>query len=92
MCAPPPCPCPPRPPRPTLLQRIGRIIGFGFKSAVALGAVYVTYDMGIWGDSKTTGQLYKNICEEIIPGMVEPRKERPRSPACKSETEIFNVI
>ncbi|EFA07381.1 uncharacterized protein LOC656310 [Tribolium castaneum] len=92
MCAPPPCPCPPKIPRPTLLQRLGKLLGLGAKSLVALGAVYVTYDMGIWGDSKTTGELYKNVCNAILPNIIEPAKEKPLTSSCKAELELFNAF
>jgi hypothetical protein len=91
MCPPPPCPCPPKPPRVGFLQRLAKILGFGAKSLLALGAIYVTYDMGIWGDSQATGELYKSMCNAILPHIVEPAKEKPMSPSCKAELELFNV-
>ncbi|KAH0813225.1 hypothetical protein GEV33_009566 [Tenebrio molitor] len=92
MCPPPPCPCPPKPPRVGFLQRLAKILGFGAKSLLALGAIYVTYDMGIWGDSQATGELYKSMCNAILPHIVEPAKEKPMSPSCKAELELFNMF
>ncbi|RZC40243.1 uncharacterized protein BDFB_008631 [Asbolus verrucosus] len=92
MCPPPPCPCPPKIPRPTLITRLARLLGLGVKSLLALGAVYVTYDMGIWGDSNTTGDLYKRICIEMLPKFVEPSKAKSIPPSCQAEQELFNLL
>lgn len=92
MCAPPSPPCLPKKPKTTMMMRLARVLGFGAKSMLALGAVYVTYDMGIWGDSETTRGLYKRLCQFILPQIVQPVKEKPvQSSSCQEQLELFNV-
>ena len=59
---------------------------------LAASAIYLTYDMGIWGDSESTGKLYKSICDAVLPNIVEPQvREKTLTPSCQAERELFHV-
>ncbi|KAJ3649476.1 hypothetical protein Zmor_021216 [Zophobas morio] len=95
MCPPPPCPCPPQQAKRDLglLSKLLRILGFGAKSLLAASAIYLTYDMGIWGDSESTGKLYKSICDAVLPNIVEPQvREKTLTPSCQAERELFHMF
>lgn len=66
------------------------ISGFGAKSAVAAAAIYITYDMGIWGTTDETQDLYNTACHLF--GSPKPkRNDKWDPPSCEAESELFSV-
>lgn len=66
------------------------VAGFGVKSALAAAAVYITYDMGIWGSTEETQNLYGNAC--TLFGQPKPKKSSKWDPpSCEAESEFFAV-
>ncbi|XP_019767597.1 uncharacterized protein LOC109542704 isoform X2 [Dendroctonus ponderosae] len=86
MCSPKVCPCEPSKKKPF---GILRVLGFGFKSALAAAAVYITYDMGIWGSTEETQNLYGNAC--TLFGQPQPKKNSKWDPpSCEAESGFFS--
>lgn len=50
---------------------------FGIKSAILGSTVYYTVDRGIWKDSATTAELYKELDDGISPYVGELKKQIP---------------
>ncbi|XP_050308148.1 uncharacterized protein LOC126744679 [Anthonomus grandis grandis] len=87
MCPPPVCPCEPTKKKVRSFGLI-RFLGFGLKSAIAAAMVYITYDMGIWGTTEDTQQLYSNACTMF--GSPRPKKNTKWDPpSCEAESEFF---
>ncbi|VVC97703.1 unnamed protein product [Leptidea sinapis] len=53
------------------------MIKFGIKSAVLGSAIYYTVDKGVWKDSATTSELYKELENGASPYVGELRKQIP---------------
>ncbi|KAL1502269.1 hypothetical protein ABEB36_007435 [Hypothenemus hampei] len=86
MCSPKICPCNAQP-----KSRFGllKLLGFGLKSAIAVAAVYITYDMGIWGTTDDSQAFYSNAC--TIFGHPQPKKNTKWDPpSCEIESDFFN--
>lgn len=84
MCAPKLCECPAPPKSRGLLG----LLGFGLKAAIAAAAVYVTYDIGIWGSTDDTQDLYRAYCRlKTEPKRQETMKWDP--PSCDTERDLF---
>lgn len=66
------------------------LVGFGLKAALAAAAWYVTYDMGIWGTSDDTHEIYRTYCR-IIKGPCEEKAEKWEPVQCKAEKELMRV-
>ncbi|XP_028146201.2 uncharacterized protein LOC114339721 isoform X1 [Diabrotica virgifera virgifera] len=86
MC-PPPCDCP------KIIKaanKNGGLLGFllfSLKVAIAAGVVYVSYDLGIWGTTEDTQNLYRKYCA----AKSEPRKKNDKweSPSCEAQQDLF---
>ncbi|CAG4918314.1 unnamed protein product [Colias eurytheme] len=53
------------------------MLKFGIKSAILGSAVYYTVDKGVWKDSSTTAELYKELEEGVSPYVGEVKKQIP---------------
>ncbi|CAK1545917.1 unnamed protein product [Leptosia nina] len=53
------------------------MLKFGIKSAILGSAVYYTVDKGVWKDSATTSELYKELENGVSPYVGELRKQIP---------------
>ncbi|CAH1163508.1 unnamed protein product [Phaedon cochleariae] len=87
MCAPKPCVCPKgRRPSKGLLG----LLVFGMKTALAAAAVYVSYDLGIWGSTDDTQELYRMYCRmKNEPNRKNTGKWDP--PSCEAERDLFRI-
>ncbi|XP_022905661.1 uncharacterized protein [Onthophagus taurus] len=89
MCAPKLCECP-KVHKVGLMTRLFRLIGFGIKLVIAGGLIYWTYDMGLWGDSYQSEEIYLGLCETITPLICScPPKPRNISDVCEKEIELM---
>lgn len=66
------------------------LLGFGLKAALAAAAWYVTYDMGIWGTTDDTHEIYRNYCR-IIKGPCPENTEKWEPVQCKAEKQLMTV-
>ncbi|KAF7285944.1 hypothetical protein GWI33_008916 [Rhynchophorus ferrugineus] len=65
-----------------------KFLGFGAKSILAASLVYVTYDMGIWGNGDDTQDLYYSACTAFK--APQPRKnDKWDPPSCEAESDLF---
>ncbi|KAJ8924238.1 hypothetical protein NQ315_007030 [Exocentrus adspersus] len=87
MCAPKVCKCPTTKPKGRGL--VG-LLGFGLKAALAAAAWYVTYDMGIWGSSDDTHELYRNYCR-LMKAPCEPKDDKWEPVQCTAEKQLFKI-
>lgn len=71
MCAPKPCPCPPK----SSSEGILGPIKFALKSIVAGALVFLTVESGIWSDPKTTEALYYSWYKVLLPKVCEDEDE-----------------
>ncbi|CAF4814313.1 unnamed protein product [Pieris macdunnoughi] len=53
------------------------MLKFGIKSAILGSAVYYTVDKGVWKDSTTTAELYKELEDGVSPYVGELKKQIP---------------
>lgn len=65
-------------------------LGFGLKAALAAAAWYVTYDMGIWGTSDDTYEMYRSYCK-IMKGPCPDKEEKWEPVQCKAEKQLMTV-
>ncbi|XP_018334150.1 uncharacterized protein LOC108743180 [Agrilus planipennis] len=80
-----PCAAPITPPK-SAGQKLASLILFGVKAAFAGSLVYMTYEMGLWGNSQSTEQIWKEMCE--IFGLSKKREIPEPSLRCKAEREL----
>ncbi|KAJ8984047.1 hypothetical protein NQ317_000009 [Molorchus minor] len=86
MCPPKVCPC--------VRDKKGSILlallGFAMKTAIAAGAVYVSYDLGLWGTTDDTFKVYRDYCNILSePNIQRATKWDP--PSCDAEKDLFNL-
>lgn len=75
MCAPKPCPCPTK--SASVSSGILGPIKFALKAALAGALVFLTVDIGMWGDPETTETLYYTIYKTILPQQCKDEDEEP---------------
>lgn len=94
MCAPRPCPCPPKSPTIGMIGYILRMVGLGVKALIAGGLVYATYDMGLWGDSEQTEKLYSKTCDTFKPYFYPTIEEEPKpvDEACEAQEDLMCLV
>lgn len=64
-------------------------IFFGLKTALAAGAVYVSYDLGVWGTIDQTQEIYRTFCS--VTTVPQKRKvEKWSPPACEAERSLHH--
>ncbi|CAH1998293.1 unnamed protein product [Acanthoscelides obtectus] len=64
------------------------LLGFALKAGLAAAAVYVSYDIGVWGTGDDTMDLYKSYCN--LKTDPQKRKEETWKPqSCQQERELF---
>ncbi|XP_074042258.1 uncharacterized protein [Leptinotarsa decemlineata] len=88
MCPPKHCECAPKVRRPS--RGVFGIFGFGLKAALAAAAIYVTYDLGIWGSMEDTQNLYRTYCTMTK----EPAKKKMGKwdpPSCEAERDLLRI-
>lgn len=73
MCAPKPCPCPPR--VSTTSSGIMGPIKFVLKAALAGALVFLTVDIGMWGDPEVTEALYYTMYKMVLPKVCKDEDE-----------------
>ncbi|KAJ8939683.1 hypothetical protein NQ314_011047 [Rhamnusium bicolor] len=84
MCPPKLCKCP----KPT--NRLLVLLAFVAKAAIASTTMWVTYDIGIWGTTEDTHQMYKNYCTLAGGGSFQ-RATKWDPPSCEAEKDLFKV-
>lgn len=90
MCPPRMCDCSTIKPRGNALLSL---LLFGLKAAIAAGAVYVTYDMGIWGTNDDSQNFYSTTCNIIAPTTMTPRRINNKwdPPSCFESKTLFKM-
>ncbi|KAG5891183.1 hypothetical protein JTB14_031805 [Gonioctena quinquepunctata] len=86
MCPPKYCDCSPKKPSKGLLN----LLRFGLKVAAAAAAVYVTYDLGVWGSTDDTQDLYRSYCR-ITRDPAKNKTEKWDPPSCEAERDFFKI-
>ncbi|XP_030759747.1 uncharacterized protein LOC115885100 [Sitophilus oryzae] len=86
MCAPPVCFK-----EVEVKKRFGllKFLGFGMKSAVAAALVYISYDMGIWGTTDETQEMYNTACA-MFKGPRPKKNTKWDPPSCEAESDLFH--
>ncbi|XP_057668195.1 uncharacterized protein LOC130901111 [Diorhabda carinulata] len=86
MC-PPPCDCTIKPRSSGRSSGALGILFLGIKAAIAATLVYVSYDMGIWGTTDDTQDLYRKYCAATS----QPKKRNDKwdPPSCEAQKELF---
>lgn len=60
------------------------LLMFGLKAAFAAGAIYVTYDLGIWGTTDQTQEMYRTYCAAKTSPQIK-KQEKWNPPSCEAE-------
>lgn len=89
MCPPKLCDCPPKPLKRGFFGYLALILGVGIKTGIALGLVYWTYDIGLWGDAEDTEDLYLDIRETIMPFSSGVQHKQHISKLCQAEIDLM---
>lgn len=69
---------------------MGAFLFFGLKAALAAGAIYVSYDLGVWGTTDQTQEMYRTFCA----ARTSPQKRKNDKwspPSCEAERSIHHV-
>lgn len=97
MCPELPCECPPTRAGWSLISGLRSLVGFGLKAALAAALVYWSYDIGLWGDSTRTEEIYSEICQAIMPMFCsksarDTLQPRELSELCEAEMDMMCVV
>lgn len=77
-----------------MIGYILRTVGLGMKVLFAGGLVYVTYDMGLWGNSDQTEKIYTKTCDTLKPYLypVVIDEEKSIDEACEAQEEFLCMV
>lgn len=60
---------------------------FGIKAAIAAAAVYVSYDLGVWGTIDEAQEMYRTFCA-ARKGPLQRKNDKWSPPSCEAERSL----